>query len=166
MRSPKVPPKSVNQIAVTEVNEENTQAPVARYAPPTLPSLRRCAILKSQPLMRLRTALGVGFLGLAAWGFLLAQAPWKDYPALEYENFEVPTDWNQKTEWTRARLRYPDIYGYPFVDLRMRDGRPFPGYWTMDYPRSDRHLMAGIRRLTRIETRSVEQVVTLDGTGR
>jgi hypothetical protein len=47
----------------------------------------------------------------------------------------------------------------------MRNGKPFPGYWTMDYPRSDRHLMAGIRRLTRIETRSVEQVVSLDGTG-
>jgi hypothetical protein len=35
----------------------------------------------------------------------------------------------------------------------------------MDYPRSDRHLMAGIRRLTRIETRSVEQVVSLDSSG-
>ncbi|HLY19281.1 MAG TPA: DUF4159 domain-containing protein [Bryobacteraceae bacterium] len=115
--------------------------------------------------MRLRTALGVGFLGLAAWGYLLAQAPFKEYPALEYENFPIPTDWNQKTEWTRARLRYPDVYGYPFADLRMRDGRAFPGYWTMDYPRSDRHLMAGIRRLTRIETRSVEQVVSLDGSG-
>ena len=34
----------------------------------------------------------------------------------------------------------------------------------MDYPRSDRHLLAGIRRLTRIDTRSIEQVVTLDGT--
>ena len=90
--------------------------------------------------MRLCTALGAVFLGLAAWGLLQAQAPWKEYPALEYENFPVPTDWNQKTEWTRARLRYPDIYGYPFVDLRMRDGKPFPGYWTMDYPRSDRHL--------------------------
>ena len=67
--------------------------------------------------MHLRTALGVGVLGLAAWGFLQAQAPWKEYPALEYENFEIPADWNQKTEWTRARLRYPDIYGYPFVDL-------------------------------------------------
>src|ERR1039458_7274047 len=137
-----------------------------RYdALPVSAPLPRCAILKSQPLMRLRTALGVGFLGLAAWGFLLAQAPFKEYAALEYENFPVPTDWNQKTEWTRARLRYPDIYGYPFVDLRMRDGKPFPGYWTMDYPRSDRHLMAGIRRLTRIETRSVEQIVSLDGTG-
>ena len=34
----------------------------------------------------------------------------------------------------------------------------------MDYPRSDRHLLAGVRRLTRIDTRSVEQVVDLDGT--
>jgi hypothetical protein len=113
--------------------------------------------------MRLRTALGVGSLGLTAWGFSLAQAPFKEHPALEYENFPVPTDWNRKTEWTRARLRYPDIYGYPFVDLRMQDGKPYPGYWTMDYPHSDRHLMAGIRRLTRIETRSVEQIVSLDG---
>ena len=36
--------------------------------------------------------------------------------------------------------------------------------WTIDYPRSDRHLLEGVRRLTRIETRSVEQVVDLDGT--
>jgi Domain of unknown function (DUF4159) len=35
----------------------------------------------------------------------------------------------------------------------------------MDYPRSDRHLLEGVRRLTRIDARSVEQVVDLDGTG-
>ncbi len=34
----------------------------------------------------------------------------------------------------------------------------------MDYPRSDRHLLEGVRRLTRIESKSVEQVVSLDGT--
>src|SRR5262249_25502471 len=39
----------------------------------------------------------------------------------------------------------------------------FAGYWTMDYPRSDRHLLAGVRRLTRIDARAVEQVVELDG---
>ena len=33
----------------------------------------------------------------------------------------------------------------------------------MDYPRSDRHLLQGVRRLTRIDARSVEQVVELDG---
>ncbi len=114
--------------------------------------------------MRLRTALGMGFLGLAAWGLLLAQKPFREYPAIEYEDFPLPKDWNEKTEWTRARLRYPDIYGYPNSTPMMRDGRLFPGYWTMDYPRSDRHLLEGIRRLTRIETRSVEQVVDLDGT--
>ncbi len=30
----------------------------------------------------------------------------------------------------------------------------------MDYPRSDRHLLEGVRRLTRIESKSVEQVVS------
>ncbi|MFN7996069.1 MAG: DUF4159 domain-containing protein [Bryobacteraceae bacterium] len=115
--------------------------------------------------MRLSTALGVGFLGLTAWGLLLGQRPFKEYPAIEYERFPLPPDWNQKAEWTRARLRYPDIYGYPNSPLMLRDGRMFPGYWTMDYPRSDRHLLAGIRRLTRIDARSVEQVVDLDNTG-
>jgi hypothetical protein len=99
-------------------------------------------------------------IGLGVCGILLAQKPFKDWPAIEYSDFPVPADWNQKAEWTRARLRYPDIYGYPFSDLLMGGGRPFPGYWTMDYPRSDRHLLEGVRRLTRIETRSVEQVVS------
>jgi len=91
---------------------------------------------------------------LGVWGALFAQRPFKQYDAAEYEDFPLPPDWNQKTEWTRARLRYPSVYArYTFKDLN----------WTIDYPRSDRHLLQGIRRLTRIETRSVEQVVDLDG---
>lgn len=114
--------------------------------------------------MRLRLAIAAGLLGLIAWSALLAQKPFQPYPAIEYDDFPLPASWRDKTEWTRARLRYPDIYGYPDAMLMMRDGRPFPGYWTMDYPRSDRHLLEGVRRLTRIETRSVEQVTSLDGT--
>ena len=107
----------------------------------------------------------MGFIGLVSvLGILRAQKPFKEYPAIEYENFPLPKDWNQPAEWVRARLRYPDIYGYPFRPLQLADGRSFPGYWTMDYPRSDRHLLQGVRRLTRIDTRSVEQVVSLDGT--
>ena len=114
--------------------------------------------------MHFRVTLVVGIVAVSsAWGLLRAQKPFKEYPAIEYENFPKPPDWNQKHEWVRARLRYPDIYGYPDRQIFLRDGREFPGYWTMDYPRSDRHLLAGIRRLTRIDTRSVEQVVTLDG---
>lgn len=91
-------------------------------------------------------------------------APFKQWPAIEYDDFPLPQDWNQKADWTRARLRYPDILGYPNRPLYYQGGRPFPGYWTMDYPRSDRHLLQGVRRLTLIDTRSVEQVVSLDGT--
>jgi hypothetical protein len=114
--------------------------------------------------MRLRTAFAAAGLGLAAFSILLAQKPFKEWPAIEYENFPIPSDAGDKTEWTRARLRYPDTYGYPDRPMyRMRDGSSFPGFWTMDYPRSDRHLLAGVRRLTRIDSRSVEQVVSLDG---
>jgi len=112
-----------------------------------------------------RTALiALGIAGLSLCGVLLAQKPFREWPGIEYDNFELPSDFQQKAEWTRARLRYPDIYGYPDTNLVMRGGRPFPGYWTMDYPRSDRHLLEGVRRLTRIESKSVEQVVSLDGT--
>ncbi|MGH9558458.1 MAG: DUF4159 domain-containing protein [Bryobacteraceae bacterium] len=112
-----------------------------------------------------RTAIAVGFLGLiSALGILRAQRPFKEYPAIEYTNFPLPPDYRQNAEWTRARLRYPDIMGYPDRMLFYDNGRPFPGYWTMDYPRSDRHLLQGVRRLTRIDARSVEQVVSLDGT--
>jgi hypothetical protein len=112
--------------------------------------------------MRFRTALAVTVLGLAAWGVVRAQKPFREYPAIEYENFALPSDWKTPTEWTRARLRYPDITGYPNNAFGGRFS--FAGYWTMDYPRSDRHLLAGVRRLTRIDTRSVEQVVELDDT--
>jgi len=113
--------------------------------------------------MRVRAALAMVGLCLGAWGVLRAQKPFQEYPAIEYGNYPVPPDAHRKTDWTRARLRYPDITGYPDFGPRYRDGSMFPGYWTMDYPRSDRHLLEGVRRLTRIDARSAEQVVSLDG---
>jgi hypothetical protein len=120
--------------------------------------------------MHARTSLVVGCLGLISiLGVLRAQKPFKAYPAVEYEEGDprvpLPKDWNQPAEWVRARLRYPDIYGYPDRSrIQLGPGRPWPGQWTMDFPRSDRHLLEGVRRLTRIDSRSAEQVVTLDGT--
>jgi hypothetical protein len=106
--------------------------------------------------MRIRSLLWLVFCAITGWGVLHAQRPFKDYPGVEYEEFPLPPDWHKPAEWTRARLRYPSFlapHGVP-------DGRR---RWTVDYPRSDRHLLEGIRRLTRIDTRSVEQVVDLDG---
>jgi hypothetical protein len=114
--------------------------------------------------MRIRHAVTIILLGLGAGLALLAQRPFKEYPAIEYGDFPIPSDYGRKTEWVRARLRYPDVYGYPFRSLLQADGSEFPGYWTMDYPRSDRHLLAGVKRLTRIDVRGAEQVVSLDGT--
>jgi hypothetical protein len=103
--------------------------------------------------MRFRSALLLAAATLCAWGVLRAQRPFKEYDAIEYENFPLPPDYQEKTEWTRARLKVPGI----------NRGRQSSINWTMDYPRSDRHLLQGVRRLTRIHTRSVEQVVELDG---
>src|SRR5215467_12181171 len=105
--------------------------------------------------MRYRSALLLVAAALVGWGLLCAQRPFKQYEAAEYEGFPLPPDWNAKTEWTRARLRYPSVYAR-FVGEDLN--------WTIDYPRSDRHLLQGVRRLARIDTRSVEQVVELDGT--
>jgi len=113
--------------------------------------------------MRFRTVLAIAFTGLAALGVLWAQKPFREWPAIEYEGFPLPPDASHPAEWTRARLRYPDITGYNLRGSGRYFG--FAGYWTMDYPRSDRHLLTGVRRLTRIDSRSTEQVVELDGTG-
>ena len=107
--------------------------------------------------MRLPLPIVTGLFAVATLGVLFAQKPFREWPALEYDVFALPRTWNQPAEWTRARLRYPDLVGYP-------NRGDFPGYWTMDYPRADRHVLEGVRRLTRIDARSVEQVVSLDGT--
>ncbi len=107
---------------------------------------------------RLRPALTLGLLGLAGWGLLHAQKPFREYRGQEYEDFPIPSDWNAPFEMTVARLQYPSITG-------LHGARDRFGYrqWTVDYPRSDRHFLTGLRRLTRIDARSVEQVVDLDG---
>jgi hypothetical protein len=93
---------------------------------------------------------------VGAWGVLRAQKPFKEYPGFEYTNFEIPPDANVPHEWTRARLKYTQYGGFG------RRGFGGGNRWTMDYPRSDRHLLPGIARLTRIDARTVEQVVELD----
>ena len=104
--------------------------------------------------MRWRVGFLLSVTVLGALGVLRAQRPFKEYPASEYVDFPLPQDWEQKAEWTRARLRCRSINGGFRGDLN----------WTIDYPRSDRHLLQGVRRLTRIDSKSVEQVVDLDGT--
>jgi hypothetical protein len=95
--------------------------------------------------------------------------PFREYPGVEYENFTLPPDYREPSEWFFARLMYPPfvpsdpIQGYRYNYRRRygnwKDGR---SAWTTDYPRADRHLAQAVRRLSRIHVRSVEQPVDLD----
>jgi hypothetical protein len=64
---------------------------------------------------------------------------------------------------------YPDAYGgfgggfgRGRRGMMQQDWRQGYTWWTNDYPRSDRHLMVALRRLTRLNVRSVEQAVNPD----
>jgi len=112
-------------------------------------------------MARLRYLLA-GCFATALLGFVLyGQRPFREYPGWEYSNFPLPPDWKVTGEWTFARLMYPPIGG-GYRRRRYVDWHEGYSNWTIDYPRSDRHLSAAVRRLTRIQTRSVEQPVNLE----
>jgi len=71
---------------------------------------------------------------------------------VDNDDAPFPPDGNEKTEFVFARLRYPSV----------RFAWGFRGNWATDYWKADRQFVQGVRRLTRIHTRSVEQVVDLD----
>lgn len=71
------------------------------------------------------------------------------------EPMPYPTDAGEKTEYVFGRLRYPSFRGGAgYWGVR--------GSWSTDYPKAERHFVQGIRRLSRVHVRSVEDVVTLD----
>jgi hypothetical protein len=107
----------------------------------------------------LRLAIFLLGLGLSAIGVLYGQKPFRQYRGGEYVDFPLPPDWQTDAEFTRARLKYT-AYGNVHGASDVGGGALA---WTIDYPRTDRHVLEGFRRLTRINTRSVEQVVELDG---
>jgi hypothetical protein len=95
--------------------------------------------------------------------------PFREYPGREYEQFPLPPDYREPSEWVFARLMYPTFssgnggpgyrYNYRWGYGNWKEGR---AAWTTDYPRADRHLSQAVRRLSRIHVRSVEQPVDLD----
>ena len=87
--------------------------------------------------------LACAFVACVAFG----QRPFRDYPGWEYNDFPKPSDWKLPGEWTFARLMYPDVR---YSDRPFRNFLNGGSNWTIDYPRSDRHLVQAVRRLTRI----------------
>ena len=89
------------------------------------------------------------------------QLPWREYPGIEYNDFPAPADAYDPTEFAFARLMYPPA-PYARFDRAGRNWAQGMSSWTQDYPRADRHFLLALRRLTRINARSVEQSVNLD----
>jgi hypothetical protein len=103
--------------------------------------------------LRLRIVILVLLLSLLGWSVMFAlQRRGRGFFSRDDGYAPLPPDSTEKTEFVYARLRYPSA--------GRRGG--FGGSWTTDYPKSDRQFVQGVRRLTRIHVRSVEQVVDLD----
>jgi len=101
---------------------------------------------------------GAALLGAAlAWMLaveILLAAQFQGYSRggiidMDGESFP-PANPNEKAEWTFARFHY-DL-GEDFGFYRFQR-------WAADYPKADRQFVPGVRRLTRIQARSTEQVV-------
>jgi hypothetical protein len=73
----------------------------------------------------------------------------------EDETPTLPANASEKAEWTFARLHYR--MGNEF-------GGGFRGFqrWAADYPKADRQFVMGVRRLTRLHARPIEEVVDAD----
>ncbi len=88
----------------------------------------------------------------------------REYPGIEYRlgTIPLPPDYRQTTEWTFARLMYPPGWNNGYEGRDDPDWTAGTSLWTQDFPRADRHFSEAVRRLTRINSRSVEQIVNLD----
>ena len=79
---------------------------------------------------------------------------WAMYEREMQDPADDPPDAWEETEFAFARLRYRSD--------RDRMGFRSRSRWGIDANKSDRQFLAGVRRLTRIHTRSVEQIIDID----
>jgi Domain of unknown function (DUF4159) len=79
------------------------------------------------------------------------QRRWAMYEAEMQNPADDPPDAWEKTEFAFGRLRFRSV----------RDGY-YRSRWGTDANKSERQFIMGLRRLTRVHTRSVEQIVDID----
>lgn len=100
---------------------------------------------------RAQIAVTAGLLAVSA---AFAQRGFRTFSDEEDNPAPMPADAAEKTEWVFGRLRYSSGGG----------GRRYwgGGSWGTDYPKADRQFVQGVRRLTRLHTKSIEQVVDIN----
>lgn len=111
-----------------------------------------------------RSSMCAAILGaLFAAQCAYAQKPFRVYQSLEGDDAyaELPDDFATPADFVIARLMFPSN-GIGPGSWAGADWRQGGTSWAVDYPRADRRLAMILRRLTRIDVRSVEQPVNLD----
>jgi hypothetical protein len=96
------------------------------------------------PCVLLLVVIGSGLFALRSSAFQFGG--WPGYGPSSYQP-------NEKAEFYWSRLAYSS---------RFRSFGGYGGTWSRDYPKADRQFLLAMKRLTRIEGRSYEQVVDLD----
>jgi hypothetical protein len=113
-----------------------------------------------------RSVFVVCLLGVFFGTLYAFQKPFKEFSGTEYRmgNIPLPEDWNEKTDFAFGRLMFPGgpLDGYQLTGRFRGDYHYGLSLWTQDYPRADRHFLQAVRRLSRVNARSVEQVVDLE----
>lgn len=118
------------------------------------------------PLARLLALTGKGrwllpALLVALPVVVFAAREFREYPGLEADaTAPLPPDYQVPGEFVVARMMYPNGPGFRFFGGG--DWRAGGTAWAVDYPKGDRFFARVLRRLTRINVRSVEQPVNLD----
>ena len=108
--------------------------------------------------MKLLQAGSATLVGMALCSVLYAYQRTADF------GFSDDAETNTKAEFYWSRLSYTSSVGSSFAGGY---GGYYGGYgwgrsWSRDYPKADRQGLLALKRLTRIQGRSTEQVVNLD----
>jgi hypothetical protein len=112
-----------------------------------------CAMLAPNEGAAMSRAVSGGIVLLVLLGGVLAAFQRGRFRGGYDEPLVLPSDAAEKTEFYFTRLQYPNLRASGMWSMR--------GSWSVDYPKADRHFVQGVRRLSRIHVRSVEQVVNL-----
>jgi hypothetical protein len=107
--------------------------------------------------MKLLQASSAIFAGMALCSALFAYQRTADF------GFDDDAQTNDRAEFYWSRLSYTSSVGSSFAG----GYEGYGGYrgwhsWSRDYPKADRQVLLAMKRLTRIQGRSTEQVVNLD----
>jgi hypothetical protein len=113
--------------------------------------------------MRSRLLVLLGALALLCASYTpRAAREFRSYPSIEEDaEAPIPSDYRVPGEFVMARLMYPTSEAFAWFGFG-RDWTQGGTAWTIDYPKADRFFSRVLRRLTRVNTRSVEQPVNLD----